>query len=413
MKFRPLLFYLKYSHRNLWRRKNRTFLLGMSFFVLSLIIVLFLGYNAGLSRQMLGNAIDNFLGNMAIVAAKSDLDALHLDKAVPFEKEDVISKLAPNDDSFEFWAEYKAKAFFFTENSMTHAFLVGIDEGRSKAFKITEGDNIEPRPGRTNEILLPAAIAEDLHVAVGDDIGLEVVTDQGLRNIDYFTVKGLYMIPGVVEIMAGHLAYTSIDDVRFLMDVGSGAVTNILLHSKDERRVLRSKEYIENILDTKEYRVMDYKEYGSMLVALMTFFVILGWSVGIIAIIVITIFFFDTILATVEERKKEYGIMISMGLANFRINLLVLCEFAVFTVYFVLPAVAVGGLIVKMLANIGLSIPRAVQTFMGGLEGFSPYMDIALAGKTFLCILALIELANIYSIRKINGLNPVEVLKNE
>ncbi len=413
MRFRPLLFYLKFSYKNLWRRKNRTYLLGISFFVLSLIIVLFLGYNAGLSRQMLGNAIDNFLGNIAIVAAQSDMDALHLDKAVSFEKEGVISKLAPHGASFEFWAEYKTKAFFYTDTSMTHAFLVGIDEGRSKSFKIIAGENFDPSPGRTNEILLPAAIAEDLNVTVGDNITLEVVTDQGLRNIDYFTVKGLYMIPGVIEIMTGHLAYTTIDDVRFLMDVNGDAVTNILLHCKDESRIVKSKEYIKKILDTNEYKVMDYKEYGSMLVALMTFFVILSWSVGIIAIIVITIFFLDTILATVEERKKEYGIMMSMGLSNFRINSLVLCEFAIFAICFVLPAVAAGGLIVKMLANIGLSIPRTVQTFMGGLEGFSPYMDIALAGKAFLCILGLIELANIYSITKINGLNPVEVLKNE
>ncbi len=188
MRFRPLLFYLKFSYKNLWRRKNRTYLLGISFFVLSLIIVLFLGYNAGLSRQMLGNAIDNFLGNIAIVAAQSDMDALHLDKAVSFEKEGVISKLAPHGASFEFWAEYKTKAFFYTDTSMTHAFLVGIDEGRSKSFKIIAGENFDPSPGRTNEILLPAAIAEDLNVTVGDNITLEVVTDQGLRNIDYFTV---------------------------------------------------------------------------------------------------------------------------------------------------------------------------------------------------------------------------------
>src|SRR5690554_436172 len=214
------LFQFRFGHTNLWRRKNRTLLLGGSFFILSLLIVLFLGYSAGISRQMMGKAIDNFLGDAAIVSAKSQMDALVSEKVVSFKDEEIVKRLEPYKDAIEIRREYRTEAFLYTNNLQRLAYLVGIGKESIERLKIIKGKNLDSALPGANEILLPSLIADNLEVDIGDRIFVEVVTPQGFRNVDYFTVKGIYMIPGVVEIMVAHLAFATLRDVQRLVNEG-------------------------------------------------------------------------------------------------------------------------------------------------------------------------------------------------
>ncbi len=413
MRFKSALFYLRFGHTNLWRRKNRTLLLGGSFLLLALLVILFLGYSSGISRQLLGKAIDHFLGDVAIVAAESQLDALVSEQVVSFSDGELVQALAPYRDGLEIRREYRTETFLHTDNLQRLAYLVGLGKNSIDRLKIIEGENLDPALAGANEILLPALVAENLKVGIGDGLYVEVVTPQGFRNIDYFTVKGIYVIPGVVEIMVAHLTFATLQDVQRLMNEGEEMVTNVIVYARDRNRGLVMKDFISRTLSFGAYRIMNYQEYGTMLVAIMSIFVSLGWVIGIIAIVIIAVFFLDTMLATVEERKREYGIMISMGLSKRQLTLLVLSETAIFALYFVLPGVIVGGIIIGILGRVGLAVPVTVQSFMGGMEAFSPYMDLGMMVKTFLGILILIELTNVYALVKIKRLNPVEVLKHD
>lgn len=413
MNSRAFLFYFRYGYTNLWRRKNRTLLLGISFFILATFLVVFLGYSIGISRQMLGKAIDNFLGDVAIISAESKLDAVVNEEVVSFDDTDLRKKIQVHVDLLEIRREYRTECFLYTNNLHRLSYLVGVDENSIERLKIIKGENLNPAYAGSREILLTSLTAETLELDIGDRVSLEVVTPQGFRNIDYFTVKGIYNIPGIAEVMVTHLAISTLRDVQHLMNEVENKVTNVILYAKNRRHAPQVKGLALKVLGTADYKIMDYKEYGNMIVAIMRVFVALGWVVGIISIFIIAVFFFDTMLATLEERKKEYGIMFSLGLSWKKIGLLILSEYAVFALFFVLPGILTGGVIIALLAKVGITVPQTIQSFMGGIEVFSPYIQWGILVKTFLCILGLIELANIYTIIKIKRLNPVEVLKND
>ena len=97
---------------------------------------------------------------------------------------------------------------------------MGVDENSIERLKIIKGENLNPAYAGSREILLTSLTAETLELDIGDRVSLEVVTPQGFRNIDYFTVKGIYNIPGTAEVMVTHLAISTLRDVQHLMNGG-------------------------------------------------------------------------------------------------------------------------------------------------------------------------------------------------
>ncbi|MCL6591045.1 MAG: FtsX-like permease family protein [Firmicutes bacterium] len=412
MKLNSILFYVKFGNKNLWRRKSRTLLLGCSFMLLTLIMVLFLGYGKGVTQQMTGKVITNFLGDAAICSKNSIMDALSYEKIKSFSFSDLIRDSKKEDD-FEFRKQYRTMSFLYTDNLQKVAMLIGIEDKSLDKISIIEGTNLDIRNG-FNEVLLTSSLAENLRAAVGDRIAIEVVTATGMRNFDYFFVKGIYKIKGVAEIFNGHIAYASLGNVQRLLNETENKVTEVIVYKKNRSNIGSLKKLLANNINLKSYKVIPYQKFGNIIIGILGMFIIMVWAIGGIVFFTIGVFFFDTMLATIEERKKEYGTMMSMGLNKAQIGGLILSEFAVFSIYFIFVGVVLGGTIVKILERTGIPVfSSAFQTFMGEENIFSPSIDVGSLAILFIISFLLIELASLYSVIRINRLNVVEVLKND
>lgn len=410
MKLDSAWFYFKFGNKNLWRRKSRTLLLGISFLLLSLLMVLLLGYSKGMSRQVVGKAIETFLGDYAVYSTNSVLDALQYKKLQSFDVNDVLSRVHL-DKGVKVRRQYRNFAFLYTEDLQSISLVMGVDKKDKDKFIIKEGKNLSFKAPGANEILLSSTTANKLNVKIGDRIAVEVVTVNGMRNFNYFTVVGTYKIPGTMETVIGYMAYMSYDDMLLLMNEKPNYVTELLFYQPNSQKVHKLGDSLKSIKG--RYVVKSYSEYGSMLVQIVSSSVMMVWILGIVAMLVIGVFFFDTMISTIEERKREFGTMICLGLSKAQVSLLVLAEFAVFTFYFVLPGIISGKIIVDIIGKVGIPIPEVVSSFMGGMDRLRPYINIGSLVALFGVIFLLIEFANLISIIKINKLKPVEVLRNE
>jgi hypothetical protein len=148
---------LHFSWRNLWRRSSRTFLLGISLFLMAALAVVFFGMTKGLSKQMVSGAIDNFLGERVYFSDKSKEDVLWPELLVDFDSSRLLEKISGQKD-LEASKQYRAKIFCYSSTNQQGLLLIGIEEDKlSRKLNLVSGEF--PQNGE-NDILLTASVAK-------------------------------------------------------------------------------------------------------------------------------------------------------------------------------------------------------------------------------------------------------------
>lgn len=406
-----LLFYFKFGNKNLWRRRSRTILLGLSLTIITIVGILFLGYSQGASRQMIGGAINNYLGTALIYHSESKQDVLWPESLVSFDSSDIIKELSTHEE-LDIRKQYRTKAFTYSRHNQQSLLLIGIEEKYQDKIQIKAGSNLNG----PNQILVTAKTAKNLAVTINDTVTCEVVTQDGRRNFDYFQVVGIYQILGLSDVMCNHMAITSISTINTLMNEPENMVTEIIINKAsrvpDEAILTIAKLLAARI--NNALKVAGWKEYGSTLLAIAITNIVSIWVLWGITMMIVVVFIFDTLLSIVEERKREYGTMMSMGLNFKQITGIFLSEMIVLTLYFVLPGVLIGGLLVNIFTKVGVPINNeAAKSIIGGFDRLYPSINLTLLGIAYLVLVALILIISLSAIYKLTKLNPVEVLKNE
>jgi putative ABC transport system permease protein len=404
-KKRTIAVYLWLANRNLWRKKSRLVLLGLSFFLLSTITVLLLSYSNGITKNMLQSTINNFTGHFAVYSDSSVCDALSYEKSMPFAVDDSLISAIQRISGGVVHPQYRRWAFLYTQRKQQVGILQGVASSFSSRFAIIDGECLDNSGSMDRQILLSASMAQNLDIKLGDPIAVEVVNEQGVRNFDYFFLKGIYSVPGVPSIMISHIAMISLADMQNLAIDTALSVTELLV--TDIKNKSMPKLFAQNLV------VQKYSTYGNILIGMMMSIGGIAWIVGLTAILVIVIFFFDTIVAAMIERKSEFGTMMSMGISNFQIIFSVLAEYLIFSLMFVAPGVLFGGSIAYILSIIGIPLYPAIRDFMGGINEFTPVVNWMILGVTFLVITGFIFIATYFGINRIVRMDPIKALRND
>lgn len=406
-----LLFYFRFGNKNLWRRRTRTLLLGSSLTLITIIGILFLGYSQGTSRQMIGGAVDNYLGTALIYHSESKQDVLWPESLVSFDSSDLLKALSTREE-LDIRKQYRAKVFTYSGHNQQSLLLTGVEEKYKEKITIIAGGHL----CGPYQILVSAKTAKNLAVSISDTIACEVITQDGRRNLDYLQVAGIYQILGLSEVMSNHMAITSIDTIQTLMNEPENMVTEVIINKRNQ---VADGDILETIKSSvakvdDNLKVAGWNEYGSTLLAIATTNIVSIWVLWGITMMIVAIFLFDTLFSIVEERKREYGAMMSMGLSYKQIAGVFSAEMIVLALYFVLPGVLLGGLLVRIFTKVGISInSEAARSIFGGFDRLYPVINPPLLAGAFLVLVVFIIMVSLSAIYKITKLNPVEVLKNE
>lgn len=373
--------------------------------------VLFLGYSQGASKQMIGGAVDNYLGTALIYHSGSKQDVLWPESLVSFDSSSLLKALATSEE-LNTRKQYRAKVFAYSRHNQQSLLLIGVEEKYKKKITIIAGEHL----CGPDQILVSANTAKKLAVKIGDTIACEVITQDGRRNFDYLQVGGIYQILGLSDVMSNHMAITSIDTMQSLMNEPENMVTEVIINQSTrvaEGEVLQAVESLVSEVD-ENLKAAGWNEYGSTLLAIATTNIVSIWVLWGITMMIIAIFLFDTLFSIVEERKREYGAMMSIGLSYTQITGVFSAEMIVLAVYFVLPGVFFGGLLVRVFTKVGIPInSEAARSILGGFDRLYPAIDPPFLAGAFLVLVAFIIMVSLSAIYRITKLNPVEVLKNE
>lgn len=363
--------------------------------ILTIFSFISTGFSKGIQNQMIGSAKRNFIGESMIIHNTTTSDILWPTKLKSFSLNDLNVDSFSNDSSVD--ARYRSKSFSYSESSQMPILLIGGDKKNLERSTVIRGD----LPKELNEIVITEKIAKKLNIDIGDRLAIEATTVQGYRNFDYFLITGIYKTLGLSEIMAGHIALVNIETLRVLKNDTEDSVTELVLFSK-----------IDTKIDLDTVRISNWQEYGSLLLSIATTNIYIIWSLWILMMIIISVFLIDTIIAIIEERKREFGIMSSLGLGFTNTTGLVLGEIFALLLLSVTPGLIIGFNLIQRFSSHGIPITvEAMKSILGGFEKLYPQITIVNTLSMYFLIIIISLLVTLISLLRLRKLNVTEVMR--
>ncbi len=403
--------FVKLAWRNLWRNKRRTLLTLASVFMAIVLSIAIRSIQKGVYGNMTGNAVRFSTGYIQVHAngywddqtINNSFEPTHeLDNALRHEKN--ISLSVHRLESFAL-----ASSGLHTKG----VEVMGIDAEEENSMnglagKIVQGKYLQKASGQG--ILVGDGLAQYLHLRQGDTM---VLLGQGYHGA---TAAGKYMVQGIfhypLQELNNSLVFLSLPDAQMLFDA-RGRMTSVSLILNNPGDIDQTSGSLKKMLDST-WEVMPWPAMNKSLVQ-----EIQGDNAGgliMLGILYLVVAFgvFGTILMMALERKKEFAVMVAIGMGRAQLNLVILIE----TLFIGLLGVISGSVVIFPLLLQFHRHPikltgQAAQTYQQ--FGIEPIMPASLDPSIFLnqglIVLCIAIISAIYPLWYVNRLKIAETLK--
>jgi len=262
-------------------------------------------------------------------------------------------------------------------------------------------------------ILVSDRLASYLKVTIGDSVILMGQGYHGISATGIFPVRGIIKMPSPE--LDNKLIIMTIPSAQQFFDA-EGKITALVVNltDKSNRTMKRAKAGIISLLPDNNTTAKTWSELNPVL-----YQQIQGDSQSgqaMLGVLYFIIFFgiFGTVLMMVSERKREFGVLVSIGMQKKKLQRIVTIEMLL------LGAI---GLVCGLLASTPLILyfnkyPVVLKGELGNMMeewGWDPVMPAAWFGSYFywqaLIVALMVVLATLYPIRKIGKLKVIEALK--
>ena len=230
-----------------------------------------------------------------------------------------------------------------TGNITKGVAIIGTDASVEKSMsnmdtKVIEGTYFS---GKSGGAMVPVNLAEYLQVEIGDTL---VLFGQGYHGV---TAAGKFWTEGIIDLripmMNNTLVYIRLEDAQHLFGAES-RLTHLAMMVDDPKQLEKIQNDLISKIDTSQYRVMNWKEMNAEYVQMAgTKNISSGIMIGILYLIV-GFGIFGTLFMMTLERRREFSVMISIGMRRSKLAVVVFIESLLLGL--------VGGL-----AGIGVSLP--------------------------------------------------------
>ena len=408
----------KIAWRNLWRNKRRTLISAASVFFAVFFALVMRSWQLGTYGHMFKNAIESYTGYIQI-QHEDFWDNKIIDNLIEFtpELEKVLSA-EPNCEAVLPRIESFALA---STGSLTKGVLVmGIDPDKEDHLskvrnKLISKDSIPGNRFISNSdksALIGKRLADYLKLSPGDTI---VLIGQGYHGT---TAAGQFTIAGIVEMPSpdidNRIVYLSYPAAQEFYNA-PGMVTSLALAVKesDDKSLAEMIKSLETKL-VSPFKILGWRTMNELMINQMDADSKSGMVMIAILYLVIAFGVFGTVLMMTAERRREFGVLVAVGMQKSRLAIIVSYEL-----------IMIGA--IGILSGIIMSLPviyyghynpirftgeMAVMYEQYGMEAVMPTM---LPGAYMLwqsvVVSIIILIAIIYPIRKIFKMEIVNSLK--
>lgn len=363
-KVNKLTSYLNYGARNLIRNKSQAFILALILASMNFIGILFSGYSAGIQNQLIKQTQVKFLGEAILSVGEKAPNLIWPDDILTFKwsefKGSTLGEISAE-------RQLRAKALIYSDNKQHIVLLAGIEEKQWQRL-----DWISSVSRGENGIALTLDSAQNLGVTTGDKVLVEIVTSLGRRNIEYFSVIGIYKMTGVPSLTVNHLAYMNITTLQSLSENSSTVISELIVRG--------NPEHIEAWFDTlgtvpESIKLWAWQSYGALFISMGRGFIYSVWILWAATMLLMSFFIIDVIRSTIRARKRELGIMTTTGLTKTQCFCLFGSEFFLVSLMSTAISSILGVALVYYFSKQGVAIPSLTfQSILGGYTHLYPQL---------------------------------------
>lgn len=403
----------KIAWRNIYRNKKRSLITITSIFAALFLIIFMRALQFGFYDNLIKTVVESYAGYVE-VHAKGFWDNQNLENSMVVDNE--LIKNIESVNGVENTVERLQSFSLISTGEKTRGGVINgvVIEDEQKITdwnkNIIDGSFQLER----NEIIIAKGIAEYFDLQIGDSL---ILYGQGYRGM---MAAGKYPVKGIIDLKNPNLnklgIFMTLESARDYV-----SSDNISTHIIIDKRQYYSEDKILNDLESilsSDYEVMTWKETLPEIEQTITADSAGGLIMAFILYIIVVFGMFGTVLMMTEERKYEFGVLISIGMSRIRLFSIILVE----TVILSMIGVVLAILVTYPISYYFYLNPINIVTLMGeGADvmieefGFDPVvpfsisLDIPFSHALIIFIFSL--LISVYPAIRIFRLNPVKSMK--
>lgn len=362
----------KIAFRNIFRQKRRTILTALTMFGGFTLAAFSIGWADGSYNFIINMFTRHQMGHIQI-HYKGYRDRPTLYKTI--DDYQAVGNQLNQIVEVERWAArlYSAGLVSVGDNTVG-TNIIGIDPARENFAtnfdkKIVEGTSFSEKSSR--ETIIGKGLAEVLKAKIGDEV---VVVSQAA---DGSIANDLYRLVGIIEtgdaISNRSSFYLHLQDAQELF-VLEGRVHEIAIIVKNLDMVKIVTKKVGEKLNNPNLEVSPWQIFAKSFYQAMKADKQGMWIMLFIIMVIVSVGVLNTVLMSVLERQREYGVLKAVGTKPYQIFKLVLYEVALLAVFSIIVGGILGIIVNHSLSQTGIDLPQAFT--YGGMEFKTMYTEV-------------------------------------
>ncbi len=392
--------FFKIAWRNLWRNKKRTLITVSSVFFAVFLALMMRSMQLGSYEVMEENTIKNTTGYIQI-----HQDGYWDDKTINniFDDAGISDSLNEMSNISMSIPRLESFALGSAGSSTKGIVVIGTDpeiENRASGLekRVIEGEYLQKGD---DGVLVVVNLAKFLKLGVGDTITLISQGYHGVTAAGVFPVRGIISFPSTT--MNNKLLYMDLTQAQYLYGA-TNMLTSISIMLHNPKKLASDTTAIREKIGPG-YEIMEWKEMNPEVVQSIESDNISGMFMLGILYIVVGFGILGTMMMMTLERKREFGVMVSVGMQRHKLATIVFIE----TLYIALIGV-ISGIVAATplmyyfhLNPIQLTGEAAKAMIDMNVEPIMPFsMDLPIYYNQAIVILVLTCIAVLYPMIVIN-----------
>jgi len=311
---------LRLAWRNVWRNPRRTGLTVAATVFAVVPVVFFVAMAAGLHEKMIEDSVRVSSGHVQI-SGRGYFEKQTLEQFMRFDEE-LVRRLDAMPEVVGYAPRVVAFGLLSEESATRGVAILGVDPERessvsSLSARVQSGRFVGG--GGRREMVLGARLAEILSAEIGDELLLYSVAYSLETAYELFRVVGIMRLPDAN--LDRSLAVVSVADAQEFYVYGD-RVTEVAILARDADAVPALRARLAESLREGGVEVRSWKQTMPELDQLIFLDDAGMYMMLVILVVVVAFGILNTILMAVLERKREFGVVLALGLrprAVFRI----------------------------------------------------------------------------------------------